>query len=113
MNFKAAGCRLHTPLSDKTITPALLCAAGMLLSGFLALCYFKQGIYGKTLGALAAKSPAWAKWPFYELVVAAIWSIFWLATAGAASDTPFVKIASYCSGISACDQINAVVALSW
>lgn len=85
----------------------------MLLSGFLALCYFKQNIYDKTLGALAAKSPAWAKWPFYELVVAAVWSIFWLAAAGAASDTPFVKIASYCSGVSACDQINAVVALSW
>lgn len=85
----------------------------MLLSGFLALCYFTTNIYDKTLGALANKSPAWAKWPFYELVIAIIWSIFWLAAAGAASDSPFVRIAGYCTGVSACDQVNAVVALSW
>jgi hypothetical protein len=90
--------------------------AGLLLSGFLTLCYLNptiNSIADKTLGSLVARWPAWTKWPFFELMFACVWSIFWLAAAGAASDSPLARIAGYCKGISACDQVNAVVALSW
>jgi hypothetical protein len=89
---------------------------GLLLSAFLALCYLNPtiaSIRDTTLGVWFANSPAWAKWPLFELVFACVWSIFWLAAAGAASDSPLARIAGYCRGISACDQVNAVVALSW
>jgi hypothetical protein len=88
-------------------------STGFLLSAFLATCYLKPHVYDKTLGVLAAKSPSWAKWPFYELVISVIWSIFWLAAAGVASDSPFIRLAGwYCSG-SSCGQFSAVVAFSW
>lgn len=86
---------------------------GFLFSSLLALCYLKSVVYDKTLGALTAKSAPWARWPFYELVIACVWSVFWLAAAAAASDSPLARISGYCSGVSSCDQINAVVALSW
>lgn len=79
----------------------------------MATCHLKPHVYDKTLGVLAAKSPSWAKWPFYELVISVIWSIFWLAAAGVASDSPFIRLAGwYCSG-SSCGRFSAVVAFSW
>jgi hypothetical protein len=62
------------PPPSGPLTP--LVHTGFLLSGFLAACYLRPAVYDKTLGALAAKSPAWARWPFYELILAFVWSMF-------------------------------------
>ena len=92
---------------------ACLLSPGFLLSGFLAACHLKPCVFDKTLGALSAKSPAWAQSPFYQLVLATVWSIFWLAAAGVATESPFIRVAGwYCSGTS-CAMMNVVVAFSW
>lgn len=64
--------------------------------------------YDATLGKLTARSPAWARAPFYEMVIAAAWFIIWLAGAAAVTSNVF----GVCYG-SYCGRVNAMLAFSW
>ena len=95
------------------VTTKRIVDAGLFLSGWLALCYLKPVVYDKTLGALADKSPAWAKWPFYELMIACVWSISWLAAAAADTGSPFARVGAWCTDATTCTKINALLAFAW
>lgn len=86
---------------------------GLLLNSFLAASHLLRSVYGATLGALShcTAHARWTRVPFYEFVLSAVWSVLWLAGAGAVSHQfqPF----SNCSGGKACDLANTLLAFSW
>lgn len=51
-------------------------------------------LYDATIHKSDMRSPPWAKWPFAQLIVFAVWWILWLAAAGSVSTTYEVKNAS-------------------
>jgi hypothetical protein len=52
---------------------------------WLALIHMSHRVNTATIGRLANSSARWASPTFYEMVIAAVWFIFWLVAGGAAA----------------------------
>lgn len=62
--------------------------------------------------ATAVNISKWARWPFFELVMATIWWVLWLASAAGVSSTTEAKVAAK-GQVKGLEALQALMAFLW